>query len=115
MPEMVVSSKAALDGYGGIAIGNVVGSNIFNIAAILGISALIQPLRVHLHVIRLDMPVMLLASSAFLFFFQNNIIGRLEGGILLAGMIVYTGGMVISTAVYPVKAFPDGRFGRSAE
>jgi cation:H+ antiporter len=44
MPEMVVSSKAALDGYGGIAIGNVVGSNLFNILAILALSSLLAPL-----------------------------------------------------------------------
>ena len=64
-PELVVSIKAGLDGLGDIAVGNVVGSNIFNIAIILGLSALIRPLKVHLNVLRVDTPVML-AASVFL-------------------------------------------------
>ena len=95
MPEMVVSGKAALDGYGGIAIGNVVGSNIFNIAVILGFSALIQPLKVNLQVIRLDLPAVLLSSFLLLLFFQNEHISRTEGGIFLAGMLIYTVGMIV--------------------
>jgi len=62
-PELSVSLSSALGGHPDIALGNVVGSNIFNIAVILGIAALIKPLQIHLSVIRRDIPVMI-ASSA---------------------------------------------------
>lgn len=94
MPELVVSSKAALDGYGGIAIGNIVGSNIFNIAFILGLSALIRPLRVNLQVIRLDMPVMILASLLFFALFQDITLTRPEGLIFTSGIALYTVGLL---------------------
>lgn len=93
MPELVVSSKAALDGYGGIAIGNIVGSNIFNITLILGLSALIRPLRVNLQVIRLDMPVMILASLLFFALFQDITLTRPEGMIFTLGTVLYTVGL----------------------
>ncbi|MBL8028767.1 MAG: calcium/sodium antiporter [Fibrobacteres bacterium] len=89
-PELVVSVRSALSGFGNIAVGNVVGSNIFNIAAILGISAIICPLKVHIKVIRLDMPIVLAASMLLVFFLRNGAIERFEALILLAGIIVYT-------------------------
>lgn len=95
MPEMVVSGNAALNGDGGIALGNVVGSNIFNIAVILGLSALIRPLKVNLQVIRLDMPIVVLASLLLALLFQDGLITRPEGGVLLAGMLAYAVGMVL--------------------
>ncbi len=55
-PEMVVSIKATLAGQGDIALGNVIGSNTFNIAVILGLSALIRPMAVKVQLIRFDMP-----------------------------------------------------------
>jgi cation:H+ antiporter len=94
MPELVVSSKAALGGYGGIAIGNIVGSNIFNIALILGISALIHPLRVNLQVIRLDMPVMILASLLLFALFQDITLTRPEGLFFTLGIVLYTVGLL---------------------
>ena len=61
-PELVVSCDAALQGAGDIALGNVIGSNICNIALILGLSALITPLRVNPNLFKLDVPLMLGAS-----------------------------------------------------
>jgi cation:H+ antiporter len=58
-PEVLVSVKAALSGRGDLAVGNVIGSNIFNIGAILGLTALIAPMRVQLQVLKLDAPIML--------------------------------------------------------
>ena len=58
-PELSVSLSSALGGHPDIALGNVVGSNIFNIAVILGVAALIQPLQIHLSVLRRDIPVMI--------------------------------------------------------
>ena len=63
-PELVVSVTAAWDGTGDIALGNVVGSNICNIALILGASALITPLSVQRNLLRFDMPVLLAATLA---------------------------------------------------
>lgn len=97
-PELVVSIKAGLDGVGGIAVGNVVGSNIFNIAVILGLSAIIRPLKVHLNVLRIDTPIMLAASVLTIIVLFDNNISRIEGAILFSGIIIY----VIST-IYFVK------------
>ncbi len=90
MPELVVSIKAVLLGQGAISIGNVVGSNIFNIAVILGIAALIYPMKVQRQLVRLDTPVMILVSFLFLFFFRDLAVSRIEGGILFIGVLTYT-------------------------
>ena len=89
-PELAVSVKSALAGQGGIAMGNVIGSNIFNVAAILGISAMICPLVVHLKIIRIDMPIMLAASILFsILLMTGGGLMRWEGGLLVAGLVVY--------------------------
>jgi cation:H+ antiporter len=89
-PELIVSTQAAVDGLGGISIGNVVGSNIANIGVILGLSALIYPLRAHMQLIRFDTPVMILAALLFLILFLDGRLGRIEGLVFLAAMIGYT-------------------------
>ncbi len=89
-PELIVSIQAALNGNGGISIGNVVGSNIFNIGIILGISALCYPIQVKAEVIRFDVPVMLITALCFLFFFLDHTIGRLEGLALMTASVLYT-------------------------
>jgi cation:H+ antiporter len=89
-PELIVSVKSTLDGFGGISIGNVVGSNIANIGLILGLSALIFPLKAHMQLIRFDTPVMILTALLFLVFFLDNTIGRVEGMVFFAGIIGYT-------------------------
>ncbi|MFQ3786345.1 calcium/sodium antiporter [Halomonas sp. A29] len=90
-PELVVSIKASLDDQAGIAIGNVVGSNIFNVLFILGISALIVPLAVAQQLIRLDIPLMIGISLLVLLLALDGSIGRLDGGLLFLGLITYTG------------------------
>ncbi len=90
-PEMAVSIGSAVAGKGDLAIGNVVGSNIFNVAVILGIAALICPLQVHLQVLRWDMPIMLGASLlGVLFIFSAAQVGRWEGLVLFSGVVAYT-------------------------
>lgn len=89
-PELVVALKGALSGQGDIVIGNVVGSNIFNIAAILGITALICPIAVHLQVIKIDGPIMLLSALALCGLLWDRQISRTEGIVLAASVIVYT-------------------------
>jgi len=89
-PELVVSLNATLSGQGDIAIGNIVGSNIFNIGVILGVSATICPLQVKKQLLRIDIPVMLAATVLFTILFWNGTLGRTEGLFFLTGIIIYT-------------------------
>ena len=78
-PELSVSLRAGMDGQPDIALGNVVGSNIFNILFILGLSALIVPLRVDRQLVRLDVPLMIAASVLVLLLGWDGRIRRLDG------------------------------------
>jgi len=89
-PELVVSLKAALEGNGDISIGNVIGSNIANIALVLGVAALIRPLKVNTVVIRREIPLMIFISLIFVIFLINREISRIEGIIFFAGIILYS-------------------------
>lgn len=88
-PELLVSVQSALDGNPGIAVGNVMGSNVFNVCAILGISAMIYPLRVNPRLIRFDMPVMLLATVLFIIIFRAGEFPRWAGILFFAGICIY--------------------------
>ena len=89
-PELMVSLTAALKGLDDISAGNVVGSNICNVALILGLSALISPIAVKRSLLRFDIPVLLAASLAFWGLGAGfGTIGRLGGALLLSGMIAY--------------------------
>lgn len=89
-PELAVSIKAGLAGQGDIALGNVVGSNVFNVLFILGISALIIPLVTTQQLIRLDVPVMIGVSLLTWAIASDGQINRIEGIILCLGLIIYT-------------------------
>lgn len=89
-PELVVSLNAILSGQGDIAMGNIIGSNIFNIGFILGISAVIFPIQAKNQLTRIDIPIMVLASILLTVFFWNGQLGRLEGGLFFASIIIYT-------------------------
>jgi cation:H+ antiporter len=89
MPELVVSTQAALEGSPGLAIGNVVGSNIFNICVILGLAALLRPLRILGNTVRLEWPVMMLAAFQLHLLARDSIVDRLEGGFLLTAMVAF--------------------------
>ena len=89
-PELVVALQAGLSGQGDIVIGNIVGSNIFNIAAILGLTALISPIAVHRQVIKTDAPVMLATAVLILILLSDQHISRWEGFFMALGVIVYT-------------------------
>jgi len=91
-PEMAVSVQSALSGQAGadIAIGNVVGSNIFNVLFILGISAAITPLVVSQQLVRLDVPIMVGISGLLLLLAIDGRIGRWDGLLLFVGIIAYT-------------------------
>ena len=89
-PEVAVSVGAVLDGNPDIAIGNVVGSNIFNVLFILGISALITPLVVNSQLIRQEVPIMIGASLLLLALGLDGTLSFWDGGVLLALLVVYT-------------------------
>lgn len=89
-PELAVSIKAAIAQQGGIALGNVIGSNIFNAALILGLTAFITPLTVSLQTIRRELPILLPVTILFaaLIFLQDDL-GRVSGTVLFIGLLVY--------------------------
>ncbi len=89
-PELVVSLISSIQGKSMIAVGNVVGSNICNIALVLGLSALFQPLTSHRSVVKRDIPIMLGISLYLLILSFNDRLGRIEGATLFAGIILYT-------------------------
>ncbi len=88
-PELVVSIQSALLDKPDVALGNVVGSNIFNVLFILGISALIVPLRVALQIIRIEVPLMIALSLLVWIFALDGRISRWDGSILAVGLLVY--------------------------
>jgi cation:H+ antiporter len=89
-PELAVSVKAAWAGQADLGMGNVVGSNIFNILLILGLSAMITPMVVAAQLIRVDIPIMIGLSFVIYGLAQDGAIGRLDGALLFAGAVSYT-------------------------
>lgn len=89
-PELAVSIQSSFAGGSDIALGNVIGSNIFNILFILGLSATISSLVVAQQLIRLEVPLMIGISILVFIFGLDGKIGRLNGIVLFAGIIVYT-------------------------
>jgi cation:H+ antiporter len=88
-PEVSVSVGAALSGNTDIAVGNVVGSNIFNVLFILGISAVITPLIVHSQIIRQEVPIMIGASVMLGVMILDGMLAHWESGLLLLLLVVY--------------------------
>ncbi len=89
-PEFVVSLISSIQGKSMIAVGNVVGSNICNIALVLGLAALFQPIKAHRSVVKRDIPIMLGVSLFLLILSLDSKLGRIEGAILFGGIILYT-------------------------
>ena len=96
LPEALVSVQASLDNQGGIALGNVIGSNILNIALILGLSALIQPLKVDSHLVKADVPLLVGASFLLMVLLEDFHISRMEGALLLLGIVFYVCGNIMT-------------------
>jgi len=90
-PELAVSVGAAWSGQPDIALGNVIGSNTFNVLFVLGLSALAAPLAVRSQLIRVDVPLMIGASILTLVLALDGRIGRLDGAVLFACMLAYIG------------------------
>jgi len=89
-PELVVSLISSIQAKSMIAMGNVVGSNTCNIALVLGLSAVFNPIKSDPSVVRRDIPIMLAISVYLLLLTFNSTIGRIEGATLFTGIIIYT-------------------------
>ncbi|QIZ84580.1 calcium/sodium antiporter [Bermanella marisrubri] len=100
LPELSISVMAALRKHADVAIGNVLGSNIFNLLGILGVSALLHPLSLASRISQFDQWVMLAVSVLLLLFlYTGKRLNRIEGGILLLGYIVY---VMLSLTIFVV-------------
>ncbi|MEM9827175.1 MAG: calcium/sodium antiporter [Planctomycetota bacterium] len=88
-PELGVSLQAAFGGDPGIAVGNVVGSNIINVLFVLGAAALVTPLAVSSQLIRRDLPLMVLATIGMWSAAFSGTVSRGEGGVMFAALLVY--------------------------
>ncbi len=89
MPELVVSVDAAIQGNEAIGIGNIVGSNISNIALILGLAALVRPMDVEAQVVRLDAPILVGVSLLLVVLVLDGRLGGVDGGLLTLGVVGY--------------------------
>lgn len=89
-PELAVTVGSAVTGQADVALGNVVGSNIFNILFILGLAALVRPLVVSQQLVRLDVPLLIGTSILVLGMGLDGRIGRVDGALLTAGVVTYT-------------------------
>mgnify|MGYP001814411103 FL=1 len=87
-PEMLVSALAAWQGNSGIAIGNAIGSNIANIALVLGVAALVTPLNVQSQTLNREFPLMVVVMVAAFVLLWDGSMSRLDGLILMTGMVV---------------------------
>jgi cation:H+ antiporter len=104
-PELAVSVQSAFAGKADLALGNVVGSNIFNILAVLGLSSIVAPngVAVARTALAFDIPIMIAVAVACLpIFFSGYLIARWEGALFLAYYFAYTGYLVIHAADHPV-------------
>ena len=111
-PELVVSIQAALSDSGDIAVGNVVGSNICNIALILGLCALLKPVVTNTKLFKLDMPLLLGASILFsvFYFLDGRGLNFWQGAVMLSILIVY-----LAWSFYQDKKSGGGELSAAAE
>jgi len=96
VPEALVSVQAAIGHQGGIALGNVIGSNILNIALILGLSAFFNPLKVDSHLVKADVPLLAGATFMLVVLLEDFHISRMEGAFLLLCIVGYVAGNIMT-------------------
>ncbi|NIP79675.1 MAG: calcium/sodium antiporter, partial [Gemmatimonadetes bacterium] len=111
-PELAVSTAASVRGDPGLALGNVVGSNVLNVLLILGLSAVVAPLVVERRLVRLEVPFMILASLLVMALAIDGRVGRVEGAGLLVTGLAYTTVLVLrARAVAPPLPGGTGAIG----
>jgi cation:H+ antiporter len=106
-PELVVSTIAALQDRSEIAVGNVVGSNIFNVLFILGVAALVRPLVVARTLVRRDIPIMIASSLLLWLFALDRLISKPEAALFVAGILSFTGYTVWAARREPAEQDPS--------
>ena len=89
LPELVVSLLAAVQGQPDISVGNVLGSNIFNIVVILGVAAVVAPIPVHSTAVKIEWPVMVVVSALAIVVMRDGVIDRLEGAVFVLGLAAF--------------------------
>jgi len=114
-PELAVSVQSAFNGKVDILIGNVVGSNIFNVWFVLGACALIAPLMINRQIIRQEVPIMIAATLLLVGFMWNGDVSRVEAAIMLALLIIYTVFLIVqSRKEKKLTAAEDAELGLSS-
>ncbi len=108
-PELAVSLDAALVGSAEIAISNVVGSNLANIALVLALSALLVPITIEKNVLTRDLPVMFVGFAAIWVMLFDGVISRLEGGLLLTALVAYLVYVIRSSKASAAEENTDAR------
>ncbi|WP_163540999.1 calcium/sodium antiporter [Occultella kanbiaonis] len=103
MPELAIGLQAATSGSAGLAIGNIVGTNIVNLLLILGLSALIRPIPLETRTIRMDLPAMLVASVLLVLLALDGVLSLWEGVLLLGAGLAYTL-LIVRTAKREIPA-----------
>ena len=87
-PEILVSVVAALDGEPGLAIGNAIGSNIVNVGLVLGMTAMIRPIKLESATLRREMPALLAVSLLTVSLFLDTFLSRIDGFVMLTGLVI---------------------------
>lgn len=119
-PELVISVMSAVDGNAGLAIGNVVGSNIFNVCAIIGITSLVRPMRISKSILTTDIPLVILSALVLLTMgntslldgSKTNMLTRVDGIILLLFFMVFMH-HTFSSARHAASGDPAAKGGES--
>lgn len=93
-PELAVGITATWEGSGALALGNIAGTNMVNILFILGLSALLRPLPLHLQTIKLDLPVMIGAAALMTVFAWDGLLTRVDGGVMFCAAVLYTATLI---------------------
>jgi len=125
-PELVLSVQAAAAGNGAIALGNVIGSNISNVALVLGVAALVKPMHVRSQLVRREMPLMIGVTVLLMLLLIDGTLSRVDGVVLVLGALLYTVGTYRSAqqgdtkeavdqfedAIEEIETADEGRAGR---
>ena len=96
-PELAVGLVAGAQGKGGLAVGNIAGTNVLNLLFILGLSALLRPLPMHLQIFKLELPVIVLAAGLMTALAWDGVLSRTDGAIMFAAGVGYTIALVAMT------------------
>ncbi|MDR4504959.1 MAG: calcium/sodium antiporter [Candidatus Scalindua sp.] len=107
-PELAVSLTAAFKGSDNISIGNIIGSNIANIGLVLGITAIVFPLRVERIIMKKELPLMIGISFLFCVMAMDKVIGVIDGSILFMGIFLYVGYQIYNTVNSKVNGESSG-------